>query len=89
MKVSPRLTLGFGLLALIGIGIAIIGALKMRARATDLDEMANNRMVKVAQFTEMMDTRANSGHLRGDDANVEGLLFRIATDRNRRTEAAT
>jgi methyl-accepting chemotaxis protein len=55
MKVSTRLTLGFGALAMIGIGIAFFGALKMRSLATELNEVANDRMVKVAQFTQIKD----------------------------------
>jgi len=55
MKVSTRLTLGFGSIVLIGIAIAIIGALKMRTLATSLEDVAGNRMVKVAQFTEIKD----------------------------------
>ncbi|WP_114971616.1 methyl-accepting chemotaxis protein [Rhodoferax ferrireducens] len=55
MKVASRLTLGFGALVLIGIAIAIVGALKMRALAAGLDDVANNRMVKMAQFTELSD----------------------------------
>jgi methyl-accepting chemotaxis protein len=55
LKVSTRLILGFGLLALIGIVIAVIGALNMRSMAQDLQEVSENRMVKVAQFTEIKD----------------------------------
>ena len=55
LKVSTRLILGFGLLALIGIVIAVIGALNMREMAQDLQEVSENRMVKVAQLTELKD----------------------------------
>ncbi|NMM13354.1 MAG: methyl-accepting chemotaxis protein [Rhodoferax sp.] len=55
LKVSTRLTLGFGAIILIGIAISIIGALKMRSLAASLDDVASNRMVKVAQFTEIKD----------------------------------
>ncbi|PIF25302.1 methyl-accepting chemotaxis protein [Acidovorax sp. 56] len=55
LKVSTRLILGFGLLALIGIVIAVIGALNMRSMAQDLQEVSENRMVKVVQFTDIKD----------------------------------
>ena len=73
MKVSTRLTLGFGVIVMIGITIAIIGALKMRTLASSLDEVASKRMVKVAQFTEFKDNlnviaRAARNILISDDA---------------------
>ena len=55
MRVSTRLALGFGLVILIGIAIAVYSAVQMRAMAAQLDEVANNRMLKVAQFTEIKD----------------------------------
>ena len=55
MKVSTRLAIGFGSLVVIGIGIGIFGALKMRSLAANLDQVANDRMVKVADFTELKD----------------------------------
>jgi methyl-accepting chemotaxis protein len=55
MRVSTRLALGFGLVILIGIGIAIYAAVQMRAMSAQLDEVANSRMLKVAQFTEVKD----------------------------------
>jgi methyl-accepting chemotaxis protein len=55
LKVSTRVTLGFGVLALLGILIAAVGALNMRTVAQDLHEVATDRMVKVAQFTELKD----------------------------------
>ena len=55
MKVSTRLTFSFGALALIGIAMAVIGALRMRTLAAGLDDVANHRMVKMSQFTELSD----------------------------------
>ena len=55
MKVSTRLALGFGTIALIGTAIAIFGALKMRMLADDLDEVAKDRMVKTFQFASYKD----------------------------------
>jgi len=55
IKIASRLWLGFGAVILIGIGIALFAASQMRSLAEQLDEMANNRMVKVAQFTDLKD----------------------------------
>jgi len=55
MKIATRLALGFGLVILIGIGIAIFATLQMRSLAGQLEEIADDRMVKVAQFTEVKD----------------------------------
>ncbi|WPC66702.1 methyl-accepting chemotaxis protein [Rhodoferax ferrireducens] len=55
MKVSTRLALGFGAIVLIGTAISIFGALKMRTLAGNLDEVANNRMVKTFQFAAYKD----------------------------------
>ena len=55
LKVSTRLMLGFGMLTVIGLSIAILGALRMKTLANQLDEVATDRMVKVAQFTLLKD----------------------------------
>jgi methyl-accepting chemotaxis protein len=55
MKVATRLALGFGSVALIGMAIAVFGALQMRSLAAGIDKLANDRMVKVAQLTEVKD----------------------------------
>ncbi|PTT22043.1 methyl-accepting chemotaxis protein [Acidovorax sp. HMWF029] len=65
LKVSTRLILAFGLLTLIGIVIAAIGALNMRSMAKDLKEVSEDRMVKVAQFSDV-----------NDNLNVIGRLVR-------------
>jgi methyl-accepting chemotaxis protein len=55
IKVSMRLTLGFGLVILIGIAIAIFSAWEMRALASQLDLVANDGMVKVSQLSTLKD----------------------------------
>ncbi|MDD2179786.1 methyl-accepting chemotaxis protein [Acidovorax sp. D2M1] len=55
LKVSTRLILGFGLLTLIGIVIAVVGSLNMRSIVQDLREVSENRMLKVAEFTDLKD----------------------------------
>src|SRR6218665_824901 len=51
LKVSTRLMLGFGMLTVIGLSIAILSALRMKTLANQLDEVATDRMVKEAHFT--------------------------------------
>lgn len=55
MKVSVRLALGFGTTVVIGVGIVAYAALTMSGLSANVDELATNRMVKVAQFTEIKD----------------------------------
>ena len=76
MKVSTRLGLGFGGIALIGIAIAVFGALQMRTLAADLDKVANDRMVKVAQFTEIKDNLNAIGRSVGNIVVVDDAPFR-------------
>ena len=55
IKIATRLALGFGLVILIGIVIAAFSAWEMRALASQLDQVANERMVKVSQFSTLKD----------------------------------
>ncbi len=59
IRVATRLALGFGTLALLGIAIALFGALKIGALNHNLDEVANNRMVKTNQLAEYKDNLNN------------------------------
>ena len=54
-KVSTRLALGFGLSVTLGVTIAIIGTLQMRSLATQINELANDRMPKVDKLTAIKD----------------------------------
>lgn len=69
MKVSTRLALAFSSIAVVGIGIAIYGAVHMRTLAVGLNKLANDRMVKVAQFTEV---KAN---LNAVDRSVRNIII--------------
>jgi methyl-accepting chemotaxis protein len=85
LKVSTRLALGFGMLALIGIAIAIVDAYEMRTLSVSLDEVANNRMIKVEQFTSIRDALgANARSVRNivisDDAAVREVEKKKMTD---------
>ena len=55
LTVAKRLTLGFGATVAIGVGIVAYAALTMRGLSSNVDELATNRMVKVAQFGQLRD----------------------------------
>jgi len=55
IKVSMRLTLGFGLVILIGIVIATFTAWEMHKLASQLELVVNDRMVKVSQLSTLKD----------------------------------
>jgi methyl-accepting chemotaxis protein len=59
IRVATCLALGFGTLALLGIAIALVGVLKIRALNQSLDEVANNRMVKTNQLAQYKDNLNN------------------------------
>ncbi|OYO32053.1 methyl-accepting chemotaxis protein [Janthinobacterium sp. PC23-8] len=54
-KVSTRLAIGFGAIIVLGFAIALLAMMRMHALSENVDEMANDRMAKVAQFTEIKD----------------------------------
>jgi methyl-accepting chemotaxis protein len=55
MKVSTRLILGFGATVAIGVGVAGYGALTMRSLSANINELAADHMVKVGQFSDILD----------------------------------
>jgi methyl-accepting chemotaxis protein len=55
ITVAKRLAFGFGALVLLGVCIAVGSAIQTRMLATNINEVANDRMVKSAQFTELLD----------------------------------
>jgi hypothetical protein len=57
--VATRLAFGFGVLALIGIAIALYGAFKIHTLNQNLNEAVNDRMVKTNQFADYKDNLNN------------------------------
>ncbi|MDD0838810.1 methyl-accepting chemotaxis protein [Curvibacter sp. HBC61] len=55
VKVSTRLSLGFGLLLVCLVAVGGIALYKFSTLAGKLDELISNRLVKVTQFTELKD----------------------------------
>jgi methyl-accepting chemotaxis protein len=64
-KVSTRLALGFGSATILGIAIAIIGALQMRSLAGSLDHVAKDLLPKVDKIQSLK-----------DDVNEQGRFVR-------------
>ena len=74
LTVAQRLASGFGLVAAIGIGISLYGAVALRGLSRDSGELATERMAKVFQFTELKDNmngiaRFSSNIAMSDDAD--------------------
>ena len=55
MKVATRLSLGFAGAVVLGIAGAAAGALQMRSLSSQIDEIANDRMVTVEKLTRLKD----------------------------------
>nr|WP_315234579.1 methyl-accepting chemotaxis protein [uncultured Albidiferax sp.] len=92
LKVSTRLSLGFGSAIVLGMVIATLGAVQMQQMASNLDEIANNRMLKVDQFSEIKDNfntiarTARNIALKQDPAFHEAELKTITAMRAVNTE---
>ncbi|MDD2881861.1 MAG: methyl-accepting chemotaxis protein [Rhodoferax sp.] len=79
LKLNPtRMALGFGALALLGIAISLIGALKIHAVDQSLDEVANNRLLKTNQFAEYKDNLNNIAHAARNMLLTEEAVVRDA-----------
>jgi len=55
MKVSTRLAWGIGTIVALGTAIVAYGAFSLQGLSGNVDVLANERMVKVALFTDIMD----------------------------------
>jgi methyl-accepting chemotaxis protein len=55
MKISTRLALGFGTTVALGVGIVAYSAITMQGLSDNVDELANDRMVKTVQFNRVKD----------------------------------
>lgn len=53
--VRARLATSFGIIILLGMAIALFATLHMQKMATNLDELANNRIVKIDQLSDLKD----------------------------------
>lgn len=55
LTVGKRLALGFGLTIALGIASVTFAVMKLNSLSNDIEQLATNRMVKVAQFSELKD----------------------------------
>ncbi len=61
MTVSTRLALGFGATVALGVCIVAYAAVTMNGLSKDINELASNRMVKVAQLNDVKDNLQTIG----------------------------
>ena len=89
---AKRLALGFGATVALGIGIVAYAVVKLNGLSASIDELATNRMVKVAQFSEIKDNFQNIGRyarnivINTEPSFVEGEKKKIAALRTKNTE---
>jgi methyl-accepting chemotaxis protein len=84
MKIGIRLALGFALVLVLMIALAVVGLSSLEKFKDQIEGIAGDNMVKVALITEMRDAvRTNAIAIRNvimfaDDAEREPELRRIA-----------
>ena len=76
MKISARLALGFGLVVMLGVVVAIVSAWQMRQLATDLGEVANYRMEQVGRYSAILQNLNASARAVGNIVVKEDGAFR-------------
>ncbi|WP_290871812.1 methyl-accepting chemotaxis protein [Aquabacterium sp.] len=87
MKVATRLIAGFGTVTGIGVIVAGLATWQMKQQAEELEVIANNRMLKVEQFTALKDTLLNVSVLTrnillsSDTDYEEGLIKQIGASK--------
>ncbi|WP_310740169.1 methyl-accepting chemotaxis protein [Aquincola tertiaricarbonis] len=92
MTVAKRLALGFGATVALGVGIVVYAATTFGTMSTDIDLLANNRMLKVTQFSTIKDNLQSIGRyarntlIKPDPAFVAGEKAKIAELRAANTE---
>ena len=92
LKVTHRLALGFGLVVVLGVVIALAGTLKMYRLADDLNVVSGTQMVQVRQFVQLKDNLNTAAlNLRNimisTDASIKpkfrDLIGKLAVDNGR------
>ncbi|TDP82208.1 methyl-accepting chemotaxis protein [Aquabacterium commune] len=63
LKISTRLALGFGAVVALAAGIVAFAAVALHDLDRNVDELAHDRMVKVAEFCEVRDNMQTIGRL--------------------------
>jgi methyl-accepting chemotaxis protein len=92
LTVAKHLALGFCVTVALGVGVAAYAAVTMSGLSAVVHELANDRMVKVAQFSELKDKFQTIGRyarnivINNDPAFVDGHQKKIAELRATATE---
>jgi methyl-accepting chemotaxis protein len=92
MKVSARLALGFGLVILAGLAVALFGRYQLQTINQQVGRMTNERMVKFNQVNQMIDNinviaRASRNVvLLEDERDMRAEQARIVQARNQNSE---
>jgi len=92
MKVSARLALGFGLVILAGLAVAVFGRYQLQTINQQVGRMTNERMVKFNQVSQMIDNinviaRASRNVvLLDDERDMRVEQARIVRARNQNSE---
>ena len=59
LKVSTRLYVGAGLAVVLGVGIAVLGTVQLRSIAAEVEDVAANRLVKIAKLSDVQNRLHN------------------------------
>ncbi len=92
LTVGKRLALGFGVTITLGIASVTFAVMKLNGLSADIEQLATNRMVKVAQFSELKDNLQSIGRfvrnavINTDPAFVEAEKKKMAELRARNSE---
>jgi methyl-accepting chemotaxis protein len=92
MTVAKRLALGFGVTVALGVGVVAYAAFTLKSLNANVNDLAANRMVKLAQFNHLKDNLQSIGRfarnivIDSDPPFVEGEKKKIADLRARNTE---
>jgi len=92
LTVAKRLAIGLGAIIALGVGIVAYAAASLNQLNTGIDELANNRMIKLAQFNDLKDNFQSIGRfarnivINNDPAFVESEKKKIAELRAKNTE---
>ncbi|WP_271009297.1 methyl-accepting chemotaxis protein [Paucibacter sp. B51] len=92
LTVANRLAIGMGVVIALGVGIVAYAAMTLNNLNTGIDELAHNRMVKLAQFNDLKDNFQTIGRyarnivINSDPAFVEGEKKKIAELRAKNSE---
>ena len=92
LTIAKRLALGFGATVAVGVGIVAYAAITMNDLRAGIEQLANDRMVKVAQFNDIKDNFQTIGRyarnivINNDPSFVDGEKKKIVEVRAKNSE---